>query len=537
LLAFPALAGEADKVELGRRLFMDPTVSRGGKFSCASCHDPEHGFSDPRRLSEDENGPTRRHSQPMLDLGEQQPLHWDGEFQNVRQLLMARLAPPAVALDVARFVRTARFTAAQESGREPDAKRFQETISRLTPPYYGPVTTPGSGPIPVPLLLRLEEDDRYADGFRRAFGTKEIRTERLIEALHAYVLSVRTGESPFDRYRKGDPEALTASQRRGLALFTGKANCASCHTIEAPEDDRPRLTDDRFHNTGVALRSAALTFGGGLDVDGGAGEMSFVAEDLGRFKTPSLRDVALHPPYMHDGSFETLEDVVRYYDRGGTPNRHLSAHVRPLELSRGEVQDLVAFLHSLTGDRRAGLGPARAGERHVRLRIVDLRGKPLKELPVEVQPAGDRLEGAPGREPPQLLTTDRHGKLSFVFPAWTHVRLVSPGYEIHYDWLLPDYTAAMTVMAAPRERAVLKVRVAPGMSLPATLTARRPDGKDFVARFERVRKLDEHAAIYAGERRRTPGPFLAVFDIDNTARELDLSGGWEEPLDLRPPPQ
>jgi hypothetical protein len=239
---------------------------------------------------------------------------------------------------------------------------------------------------------------------------------------------------------------------------------------------------------------------------------------------------------MHDGSFSMLEDVVRYYDRGGTPNRHLDAHVRPLELSAGEVDDLVAFLHALTADERAGLGPARPAARRARIRIVDLAGRALKGLPVEVVPAGDRLAGAPRREPPQLLATDKEGYVSFAFPAWTHVRLQSPDHEIHYDWLLPDYVARMTVMAAPRDRAALKVRVPPGTELPAILTAMRPDGTDFVARFERVRRLGEGAALYVASRRRTPGPFVAVLDLDNTTRTLDLSGGFEEPLDLRSPP-
>jgi cytochrome c peroxidase len=520
-----AFAGDA-KVELGRRLFMDPTVSRGGRFSCASCHDPERGFSDARPLSEDENGKTRRHSQPLLDLRESQPLHWDGEFGSVRELLTARLGTFAQGLEVARNSRTRQFEAATTAGREPDAQEFQRTISRLTPPYYGGPDSSRNRPVPVPILLRLREDHRYAAAFSAAYGTSEITTDRIIDALHAFSLTLKSGENALDRYLAGDPDALSAAERRGLALFTGKADCASCHSIEG---NRPALTDDAFHNTGVTFGSAALGFGGGVDLDGGAGHMSFVASDLGKFKTPSLRDVARRPPYMHDGSFATLEEVVRYYDRGGTANRHLDEHVRPLSLSDREVRDLVAFLEALTGDERPGLGPARKAHR-AHVRILDLRGGPMRDFAVEIRPAGDRLEDG-RREPPQVVRTDAKGYLSFDFPAWTHVRLVSPTHEIHYDWLIPDSVTHLSVMAAPRDKVALKLRKTDG--LPATLEAVTPMG-GLVSRFRRVRMIDSVTAVYAAERRVLPGPFLAQFEGSNGVREFDLSGGWTEPLDVRP---
>lgn len=539
-LSLPALAGDKPdpKVELGRRLFMDPTVSRAGRFSCSSCHDPERGFSDPRKVSEDENGPTKRHSQPVMDLAtSSNPLHWDGEFGSVTELLTARLAPPADAVTLARAIRTREFEAAAAAGRQPDSGEFQKRIATLTPPYYGPsaTTTPGSRPVPVPVLVRLEEDNRYAEGFREVYGSSKITTDRLVDALHAYILSLRSGENAYDRFEAGDPSALTASQLRGLALFTGKADCASCHSADAKAGGRAPFTDGAFHNTGVTFRSAVLNFGGGIGLDGGSGEMSFVAEDLGKFKTPSLRDVARRAPYMHDGSFSTLAEVVRYYDRGGTPNQRLDSHVRPLALTDAEVKDLVAFLESLTGAERPGLGPLPEGQRNARIRVLDLRGRPLPGLAVEVRPAGDRLQGGRAAEMPQLLATDRDGYVSFDFPAWTHVRLVSPTVEIHYDWPIPDYVYRMTVMAAPRDKVALKVRAADGGDkLPETLVAKVPGSQEMVATFRRVRRLQDGAAVYAAEKRITPGPFVAVIDGIDGPREFDLSGGWAEPLDLRP---
>jgi len=522
-----AQAGEYDpKVELGRRLFMDPTVSRGGRFSCASCHEPERGFSDPRQFSVDETGKTRRHSQPVTDLAAEQPLHWDGEFASVRELLTARLAPRAEALEAARTTRTRHFTEAASSGRNPNATEFKRTIERLTPPYYGPEPTPG-GPAPVPILLRLEEDDRYDAAFVAAFGSTTITTERLIDAMNAYVLSLHSGESAFDRYQAGDPDALTPRQRRGLALFTGKADCASCHTID-PKSARPTLSDGAFHNTGVTFRSAAMEFGGTLVMDGGAGEMSFVTTELGRFKTPPLRDVARRAPYMHDGSFATLEDVVRYYDHGGTPNRL----VRPLRLTGEEVKDLVAFLEALTGGERAGIGPALEGSRLTRIRVLDLEGRPLRWFAVEIRPAGDRLEGGRVGEMPQVVRTDKEGVLAFEFPAWTHVQLVSPNHEIHYDWPIPDCVPAMTVMAAPRDKVALKIRAPRGSDLPTKLVANTGSG-GLVAVFHRVRKIGQDVGIYVAEPRVIKGPFAATLDGLGGPFAFDLSGGWAEPLDLR----
>jgi cytochrome c peroxidase len=528
-----ASAGDYDaRVELGRRLFMDPTVSRGGRFSCAACHDPERGFSDAREFSLDETGNTRRHSQPLLDLAPERPLHWDGEFGSIRELLTARLAPRAEALETARQIRTRHFEEAASAGRKPDEGEFRKTIASLVPPYYGPEPTVG-GAVPVPILVRLAEDDRYSAAFIAAYGTSSITTEKLIDAMHAYVLTLRSGRNDFDRYHAGDPGALTPQERRGLDLFTGKADCAACHTIDA-RSARPLFSDGAFHNTGVTFRSAAIEFGGGLAIDGGAGEMSFVALELGRFKTPSLRDVARRAPYMHDGSLSTLEEVVRYYDHGGTPNRLLDRRVRPLHLTEEEVKDLVAFLESLTGAERAGIGPALEGSRLTRIRVLDLQGRPFKGLAVEIRPAGDRLEGGRAGEMPQLLATDADGYLAFDFPSWTHVRLVSPTHEIHYDWLIPDCIPRMTVMAAPRDKVALKLRVAKGGGeLPMKLVAVKPGTGDLVANLRRVRRVGSDAAIYVAERRVVPGPFVASIDGVGGPFEIDLSGGWAEPLDLR----
>ncbi|MGQ0614432.1 MAG: cytochrome-c peroxidase [Planctomycetaceae bacterium] len=273
--------GEA-LTELGRRLFMDPTVSGSGKFSCASCHEPEHGFSDPRVLSEDVGGTTRRRSQPLLDLEQGKGFHWDGEFGSVRELVFARLAPPQEAVAQSFALHQRRFGEALDADRRPDKGEFDRTVARLVPPYYGPPapTTPGPVPVVAPLLARLGEDDRYARGFAEAFGSGSITTERFVAALEAYLRTLRSAPNALDRFLGSDPEALLPAARRGLALFSGKASCASCHSLEGPGGGAPH-TDGKFHDTGVSMRTVLLAFQGSSGADGGRGEMSFVADDLG----------------------------------------------------------------------------------------------------------------------------------------------------------------------------------------------------------------------------------------------------------------
>ena len=152
-------------------------------------------------------------------------------------------------------------------------------------------------------------------------------------ALASYVRSILSGNSAFDRFVSGDRSALSADEQRGLQVFRGKGNCTACHV-------GPAFTDERTHNTGIAWRTGTLA-------DEGAGN--------GAFKTPTLREVSRTAPYMHDGSLATLEDVVDFYDRGGNPNPHLDAEVRPGRFTPEEKRALVAFLKALNGELQEGV--------------------------------------------------------------------------------------------------------------------------------------------------------------------------------------
>jgi cytochrome c peroxidase len=154
-----------------------------------------------------------------------------------------------------------------------------------------------------------------------------VPADEISRALASYVRSLLSGNSRFDRFVNGDRTALSDQQQRGLHVFRGTGNCAACHA-------GPNFTDERLHNTGVAWNGEALR-----DIGAGRGD----------FKTPTLREIARTAPYMHDGGFATLDDVVDFYDRGGRPNPNLDPDIRPLRLTDDEKRALVSFLQALSG--------------------------------------------------------------------------------------------------------------------------------------------------------------------------------------------
>jgi cytochrome c peroxidase len=205
-------------------------------------------------------------------------------------------------------------------------------IATLEEQVLQPILSPAEMDMTVEeALARLRAESRYA----------ALTREGLAQALASYVRTILAGGSPYDRYIAGDREALTEQARMGLQIFRRKGNCASCHL-------GPNLTDERYHNTGVAWRQ-------GRFVDTGRFIVTKRDQDRGAFKTPTLRQVAGRAPYMHDGSIATLEEVVEYYDRGGNRNPNLDSELQPLGLSGEEKQALVAFLRSLNGVVREGM--------------------------------------------------------------------------------------------------------------------------------------------------------------------------------------
>ena len=287
----------AAAVALGERLFFDPGLSADGVVRCASCHRPEYAFSDSARISPGVYGRRGERNVPaLINRGYGRSFFWDGRTATLEEQVLHPIRDSV------------------EMGQ----------------------------PIPS-LILRLNADRSYRSAFSRAYGGAGVDSLAVARALASFVRTLRSGNSAADRWRDGDTTALSPSARRGLALFTGRANCVNCHV-------GPNFTDEEFHNTGVSARSSRYA----LRVDSGRSRVTGRADDVGAFKTPTLRDVASTGPYMHDGSLATLEEVVAFYDSGGVTNPHLDREIRPLALTDEQRQDLVAFLRALTGSITPG---------------------------------------------------------------------------------------------------------------------------------------------------------------------------------------
>jgi cytochrome c peroxidase len=189
------------------------------------------------------------------------------------------------------------------------------------------VTRPAQNTDARPVLKPIQDPNEMDLTLDEASVRVGLPVREISHALATFVRYLLSGDAPFDRFVNGDREALSLEQQRGLQGFRGKGNCTTCHV-------GPTITDERLHNTGVAWLDGRLT-------DEGAGR--------GDFKTPTLREIVLTAPYMHDGSLATLDDVVEHYDRGGRPNPFLDVELHPLHLSDAERHDLVAFLGALSG--------------------------------------------------------------------------------------------------------------------------------------------------------------------------------------------
>ena len=277
------------KIALGKRLFFDPRLSKDGSVSCASCHIPSHGFADPNPISPGIGGRRgARHAPTVLNRLFSQEQFWDGRAAD----LEAQAHLPLINPD------------------EMGMTSHEEVVANVR-------AVPG-----------------YAPLFADVYGDPRVDMPRIAQAIAAYERTVLTGDSPYDRYVAGDHGALRDDQVRGLTVFLGRGRCVTCHVGF-------NFSDENYRNIGVGMDAPAP--------DLGRYAVTRRDEDRGAFKTPTLRNVALTAPYMHDGSEPTLETVVELYDRGGVRNAWLSKDVQPLGLSPQEKRDLVAFMQALTG--------------------------------------------------------------------------------------------------------------------------------------------------------------------------------------------
>jgi cytochrome c peroxidase len=272
------------KVHLGKQLYFDTRLSKDNAISCSTCHDPSKGWSDdgPTSVGIDGQRGTRR--APPVSNAAYFPLQfWDGRAPSLEE---------------------------QSKG-----------------PIENPVEMGNSHEV---MIETLDKISGYQDQFELVYGTAPITVDQVADAIAAFERTVVTTDSPFDRFVNGDVEALTSLERAGLEIFNGKGHCTACHW-------GAHFSDGRFHNLGVAQANPAKPDYGRYDV-------TKDPADKGAFKTPTVRDASLRAPYMHNGLEKTLEDVVLFYNRGGSPDANLDRLVVPLGLSDKEVKALVAFM-------------------------------------------------------------------------------------------------------------------------------------------------------------------------------------------------
>ncbi|MDY7227827.1 cytochrome-c peroxidase [Hyalangium rubrum] len=312
-----------EKVALGEKLFNEKRLSADDTVSCATCHEPTKGFVDGKALSTGiKNQQVTRNSPTVLNAMFNATQFWDGRAGTLED---------------------------------------QAKLPILNPREMGM-------PSPEAVVTKVRAIPEYSAEFKKVFG-REVNYDDLAAAIAAFERTQFSGSARFDKFIHGDDKALNASEKRGWALFNGKARCNSCHAANIVS---PLFSDQKFHNIGIAahkqdfvqLAREALTVvrtGDEKQIDELALETKFSElgrflvtkkeNDVGAFKTPTLRNVGITGPYMHDGSLVTLWDVMDHYNKGGVPNPYLDGGMQRLGLTEPEIDDVVAFLFALTDER------------------------------------------------------------------------------------------------------------------------------------------------------------------------------------------
>jgi cytochrome c peroxidase len=275
--------------ELGRRLFYDKRLSRTGQVACGSCHQQAHAFSEGASVSSGVDARTGTRNAPALvNLAWGSTFFWDGRSASLE----------------------------------------------------GQVTQPIENPVEMDLslgdaLARITADSAYVSAFSAAFNAGPPSVEALQQALASFLRVLVSGNSPYDRHLRGDDSDFGAAAQRGERLFNSdQAACSHCHPVGP-------LTNDGYFNNGTYVAGG----------DPGRQALTGLTGDLGKFKVPTLRNVAMSAPYMHDGSLATLSDVIEQYARGGRGDPTTDPQIIPLSLTDENKADLLAFLNSLTDER------------------------------------------------------------------------------------------------------------------------------------------------------------------------------------------
>ncbi len=324
-----------DKVLLGEKLFNDKRFSSTGKISCATCHVPEMGFTDsPLQVS-----------------------------KGIRDLTGTRNAPT--------IINSAYNSSQFWDGRSPDLE------DQSLHPFVNPVEMGLNDHAPILKIIRT--DPEYVKAFKKVFDVSpvEITIRHVVKAIAAFERVIISANSRFDRWYFNGEDVLSKEEKKGFDVFIGNGRCVSCHVIEYTT---ALFIDNKFHNVGVGINRVSdddisrltgeflkaiydqSTVDKKVLSDTKTSELGRFAvtrniAEVGSFKTPTLRNIALTAPYMHDGSLKTLEEVIDHYNRGGASsdkekiNPYLSGGIRPLNLTQDEKDALTAFMKTLTGKK------------------------------------------------------------------------------------------------------------------------------------------------------------------------------------------
>jgi cytochrome c peroxidase len=279
-----------EKAELGWFLYFDKRLSADGTISCASCHDPKMAFTDGGPFSKGIRGQLGGRSAPtVINRAYSLEQFWDGRAKSLEEQAKGPIANPI------------------EMGHT------HEFCEKCVGGIAG-----------------------YRKRFKEVFGTEKVTIDNIAKAIATFERTVLSGNSPYDKFKAGDEKALTASQKRGMDIFfSDNARCDSCH-------EGVNFTNGKYANIGIGMDKPVPDLGRFV--------VSNEEEDKGAFKTPTLREVSLTGPYMHDGSLKTLEEVVEHYNKGGIKNKWLHQDVRELKLTDANKKDLVEFLKALNGE-------------------------------------------------------------------------------------------------------------------------------------------------------------------------------------------
>jgi len=271
-----------EKVELGKQLYFDPRLSCDETVSCASCHDPKKGWSNGEGVATGVRGQKGGRSAPtIINAAYSDQQFWDGRALALEGQALGPIQNP-IEMD----------------------HKLEECVTKLN------------------------KIEGYRKQFQKVFGT-DVTEDGIAKAISAFERTILSGDAPYDRFKNGDKSALSAAAQRGMKVFFGKGQCSSCHTGHS-------FSDFSFHNIGVGMEKE--------NPDLGRYEVTKVLGDKGSFKTPTLREIARTAPYMHDGRFATLAEVVDYYDKGAFNNPQLDEGIFALKLTPAEKADLVTFL-------------------------------------------------------------------------------------------------------------------------------------------------------------------------------------------------